>query len=29
MENRYRGKWSAAMVANYSWVVKRDAQEIQ
>jgi hypothetical protein len=28
MENRYKGKWSAAMLAAY-WMVKRGAPEIQ
>lgn len=29
MENRYKDKWNAAMVADYSWTVKRGATEIQ
>jgi hypothetical protein len=29
MENRYKGKWSAAMLVDYCWTVKRDAPEIQ
>jgi hypothetical protein len=29
MENRYKGKWSAAMLANYCWMVKRDAPDFQ
>jgi hypothetical protein len=29
MENRYKGKWGAAMLADYCWTVKRDALEIQ
>jgi CO dehydrogenase/acetyl-CoA synthase beta subunit len=29
MENRYKGKWSAAMLADYYWMVRRDAPEIQ
>jgi hypothetical protein len=28
MENRYKGKWSAAMLADYCWTVKSDALEI-
>jgi hypothetical protein len=28
MENRYKGKWSAAMLADYFWTLKRDAPEI-
>jgi hypothetical protein len=27
-ENRYKGDWSAAMLDNYCWMVKRDALEI-
>jgi hypothetical protein len=29
MENRYKGKWSAAMLDDYCWMVKRDVPEIQ
>jgi hypothetical protein len=29
MENRYKGKWSAAILADYCWTVKRAAPEIQ
>jgi hypothetical protein len=29
MENRYKSEWSAAMLADYCWTVKRDAPEIQ
>jgi hypothetical protein len=29
MENRYKGKWSTAILADYCWTVKRDAPEIQ
>jgi hypothetical protein len=29
MENRYKGKWSAAILASYCWMVKMDALEIQ
>jgi hypothetical protein len=29
MENKYKGKCSAATLANYWWMVKRDALEIQ
>jgi hypothetical protein len=29
MENRNKGKWSAAMLADYCWTVKRDAPDIQ
>jgi hypothetical protein len=29
MENRCKGKWIAAMLASYCWMVKKDAQEIQ
>ena len=29
MENRYKGKLSAAMLADYCWAVKRDVPEIQ
>jgi hypothetical protein len=29
IENSYKGKWSAAMSADYRWTVKRDAPEIQ
>jgi hypothetical protein len=28
-ENRYKVRWSAAMLANYCWMVKRDALGIQ
>jgi hypothetical protein len=28
MENRYKGKWNAAMLVEYCWTVKRDAPEI-
>ena len=26
-EHRYKGKWSAAMLGDYSWTMKRDAPE--
>jgi hypothetical protein len=29
MENRYKGKYSAAMLADYCWTVQRDDPEIQ
>jgi len=29
MENAYRHKWSAAMLADYCWAVKRISLEIQ
>jgi hypothetical protein len=29
MEGRYKGKWSAAILADYCWMVKKDALEIQ
>jgi hypothetical protein len=29
MENRYKGKWSAAILADYCWTAKRNAAEIQ
>jgi hypothetical protein len=29
MENRYKGKWGADILAEYCWKVKRDAPEIQ
>jgi hypothetical protein len=29
MDNRYKGKWGAAMLAYYCQTVKRDAPEIQ
>jgi hypothetical protein len=29
MENRYKGKWSAAILADYCWTVKTDATKIQ
>ena len=27
MEHRYRGKWSAAILGDYCWMMKRDAAE--
>jgi hypothetical protein len=27
MEHRYKGKWSAAMLDDYCWMMKRDAPE--
>ena len=27
MEHRYKGKWSAAMLGDYCWMMKRDAPE--
>jgi hypothetical protein len=29
MENRYKGKWGAAMLADCCWMVNRDALEIK
>jgi hypothetical protein len=29
MENRYKGKWSAAILADYCRTVKRDAPDIK
>jgi hypothetical protein len=29
MENRHKGKWSAAMLADYCWTVKSGVPEIQ
>ena len=29
MEQRYKGKWDAAMLADYCWMVKRDAPETE
>jgi hypothetical protein len=29
VEDRYKGKWRAAMVADYCWMVKRDDPKIQ
>jgi hypothetical protein len=29
MKNRYKGKWSAAMLGSECWMVKRGALEIQ
>jgi len=27
MEDRYKGKWSAAMLGGYCWMIKRDAPD--
>jgi len=27
MEHRYKGKWSAAILGDYCWMMKRDATE--
>ena len=29
MENRYKDKWNAAVIADYCWTVKRGAPYIQ
>ena len=29
MEHRYKGKWSAAMLGDYYWMMKRDAPETE
>lgn len=29
MENRYQGKWSSIMLADYCWTLKRDVPEVQ
>jgi len=29
MENRHKGKWSPAMLADYCWTVVRDAPDVE